>query len=58
MTVRIFEGVTTDFGKTITLSIKILSGKIFRGGKFSSPSQNFVIFLLRKFLPQYEKDNV
>ena len=55
---RIFDDFTTDFGKTITLSGKILWCKIFRRGKFSSPSQNFAIFLQGKFLPRYEKSNI
>ena len=58
VTVRIFDGVTTDFGKTIDLSGKISSGKIFYWGKFPSTCQNFIIFLLRKFLPRYEKGNI
>ena len=52
---RIFDGLTKDFGRTITLSEQISSGKIFRRGKFSLPSQNLVSFPQRKFLRQYGK---
>ena len=47
---RIFDGVTEDFRKTIILSRKISSGKALRQRKLSSPSQNFAALLQQKLV--------